>query len=194
MTILVDMDDVLELLVAGWVQYLNDKFGTEVTLDKVTDWDISLAFPMLTREQVFSVETDDRIWDYVKPMPGADEALRKLLVDGHEVFIVTASKYHSLKAKMENVLFRYFPYLSWEQVIITSRKDLIKGDILIDDGPHNMTGDHIRLLFESCHNRKFDEKSVGATRVRGWEEAYEQVCRITEEKKRENLIAAGGSV
>lgn len=183
MTILIDMDDVLERLVDGWVKYLNIQYDTGVSPDEVTDWNVGLSFPMLTREQVYSVETDDRLWDYVEPMPGADEALRKLIRDGHTIYIVTATKYQTLKAKMEKVLFRYFPYLSWDQVIITRDKHMIKGDVLIDDGPHNMTGDFIKLLFDARHNRGFDEKSVGAIRVHGWQEAYEQICRIAKEKE-----------
>ncbi|MDO5444156.1 MAG: hypothetical protein Q4F31_00860 [Eubacteriales bacterium] len=185
MTILIDMDDVLECLVAGWVKYLNIHFHTDVAPEDVTDWDVSLSFPMLTKEQVYSVETDDSLWDYVKPMPGADEALRKLMDDGHTIYVVTATKYQTLKAKMEKVLFRYFPYLTWNQVIITGNKHMIRGDVLIDDAPHNMTGDFVKLLFDSGHNRNFDEKSVGAIRVHGWQEAYEQICRIAKEKESE---------
>ena len=172
MTILVDMDDVIEKLVDGWVDYNNEKFGTDVKPEDVRDWNMSLAFPTLTREQVYAAEMDEALWDRVKPMPGADEALRALIADGHDVYIVTATRYETLKAKMEKVLFRYFPYLSWDRVIITSNKHLIRGDVLIDDGPHNLTGgDYKKILFDANHNRSFDESSVGAVRVRSWEEA-----------------------
>ena len=183
MTVLVDMDDVMETLVAGWVEYLNDRFGTRVDPKDVHDWNMSLAFPMLTHEQVYSAETDDALWDYVKPMPGAAEALLKMREDGHEIYVVTAAHYASLRAKMEKVLFSYFPFLDWAHVIVTRNKHLIKGDVLIDDGPHNMAGgDYKKILFDAGHNRLFDESSVGAVRVRGWDEAYREVCRIAREK------------
>lgn len=172
MTVLVDMDDVIEKLVDGWVDYNNEKFGTDVKPEDVKDWNMSLAFPTLTREQVYAAEMDESLWDRVKPMPGADEALRSLIADGHDVYIVTATRYETLRAKMDKVLFRYFPYLSWNNVIITSNKHLIRGDVLIDDGPHNlMGGDYRKILFDANHNRNFDETSVGAVRVRSWEEA-----------------------
>lgn len=182
MVILVDMDDVLECLVAGWVECLNEQYGTDVCPDAVNDWNIGKAFPSLTHEQVYAVECDECLWDHVKPMPGADEGLRTLLSDGHTVYIVTATKYQTLKSKMEKVLFHYFPYLTWDQVIITSHKELIKGDILIDDGPHNMSGgEHRKILFDACHNRSFDESTVGAVRVRNWAEACAEVRRIAAE-------------
>ena len=111
MTILVDMDDVLEKLVCGWVAYLNEKYGISVKPEDVNDWDMSKAFPMLSHEQVYNAVNDDRLWDFVEPMPGAVEGMRKLIADGHEVYVVTASDYQTLRAKMDKVLFRYFPFM-----------------------------------------------------------------------------------
>lgn len=179
MTILVDMDDVLEQLVAGWVAYLNERFGTNKSTEDVRSWNVSLAFPELTHEQVYSAVSDDHLWDLVKPMPGAVETLKKLIDEGHEVYIVTATGYETLRAKMEKVLFRYFPFLSWKQVIITENKQMIRGDILIDDGPHNMTGGtYKKILFSANHNRDFDEAAVGAERVENWDEVYLAIKRI----------------
>lgn len=176
MTILVDMDDVLEQLAVAWIEYVNEHFGTSVSIQDTHAWDLSLAFPTLTKEQVYSAELDDALWSRVKPMPGADEGLRRLIAAGHEIYIVTATYYKTLPAKMEEVLFRYFPYIDWEHVIITSNKQMIKGDILIDDGPHNLSGgDYYRILFEAHHNKEFDESSIGAVRVKSWREACERV-------------------
>ena len=101
------------------------------------------------------------------------------MAEGHEIYVVTATHYKTLRAKMERVLFRYFPFLDWSHVIITENKHLIRGDVLIDDGPHNLTGGTYRkILFEAGHNLSFDEKSVGAVRVRSWEEACAEVRRI----------------
>lgn len=184
MTILVDMDDVMEQLVAGWIALLNERYGTNTRYEDVTSWNIAEAFPTLTEEQVYAVEMEDVFWDYVEPMPGADEALRRMIADGHEIFVVTATKYQTLRKKMETVLFPNFPYIDWHHVIVTYNKHLIKGDVLIDDGPHNLTrGDFRKILFTRGHNQDFDESSVGAIRVRNWEEAYQAVCRIASEKE-----------
>lgn len=182
MRILVDMDDVLEQLVQGWTAYMHDRYGTTTTAEDVHDWDMTKAFPGLSREQVYGAVDDDTLWDYVKPMPGAPEALKKLMDDGHEVYIVTATDYRTLCAKMDKVLFRYFPFLEWQQVIITRNKHLIKGDILIDDGPHNMQGgDYRKILYSANHNLDFDEDSVNAIRCADWNEVLSAVERIRQE-------------
>ena len=184
MTILVDMDDVLEQLVAGWIELLNERYGTTTTYEDVTSWNVAEAFPTLTEDQVYSVELEDVLWDHVKPMPGADEALRRMMADGHEIYVVTATKYETLRKKMEAVLFPNFPYIDWRHVIVTHNKAMIRGDVLIDDGPHNFEGVTCRkLLFDRGHNQGFDESSVGALRVHSWEEAYREVCKIAKERE-----------
>ena len=107
MTILVDMDDVLEQLLDGMIRYINSRYGTKTTLDDIREWELASAFPGLSREQIYSPELDPDFWKDVKPMPGADEALQKLIADGHEIYIVTASLYQTLPEKMDEALFRY---------------------------------------------------------------------------------------
>ena len=110
LTILVDMDDTVENLAEAWVAYLNARHQTSTNLSDITDWDISKAFPTLTKEQVYAPLFEDAFWSWVKPMKGASEALQKLIADGHTVLIVTTSNYQTLAAKMEQVLFRYRYY------------------------------------------------------------------------------------
>lgn len=58
-----------------------------------------------------------------------------------------------------------FPFLHWSQFIIASKKQLIYGDYLIDDG-----GNYKGILFDRPHNRLFDDKAAGLTRVYTWDE------------------------
>ena len=109
MTILVDMDDVLEQLLDGMIRYINSRYGTKTTLDDIREWELASAFPGLSREQIYSPELDPDFWKDVKPMPGADEALQKLIADGHEIYIVTASLYQTLPEKMDEVQVRPQP-------------------------------------------------------------------------------------
>ena len=48
LTILVDMDDVLENLVECWVDELNKKCGSSLCEEDITDWRIAKFFPSLT--------------------------------------------------------------------------------------------------------------------------------------------------
>ena len=190
LTILVDMDDTLEDLCTPWVQYLNEKYGTAVTTDDIKDWHIAKVFPTLTREQVFEPLATEGFWERVKPLPKAYENICKLKYDGHRIFIVTASDpIISVPMKLEKVLFRYFPFFSCNDVIITAQKQTIRGDILVDDAPHNLeNGNYKRILMNAPHNRFFDEKSIGAARVCDWDTVYRLISKYACEKYQNPML------
>ena len=125
---------------------------------------------------------EDDFWDCVKPIDGASETLQKLIADGHKVLIVTTSNYHTLASKMERVLFKYFPFLTWNDVIITSHKQLVNGDVLIDDGTHNLEGgNYFKILMTAQHNKKYDAEANGMFRVETWAEVYSAITLLAEE-------------
>lgn len=180
LTLLVDMDDTIEDLLGAWLTYLNQKHGTNVGKDDITQWDISAAFPSLSKQQVYEPILLNDFWKTVKPKDGAYDALEKMLADGHSIYIVTASNHETLHTKMECVLFRYFPFLSWNNVIVTSNKQMIKGDILIDDGVHNLIGgEYVGILMDAPHNKNFPNDEFGITRVYNWEDAYGVVTKMS---------------
>jgi len=179
MRILVDMDDTIEQLLDAWVSRANEKFGRDVSLDEITGWNVAAPYSGLTREDIYGVTYEPGFWSGVKPMPGAAEALKHFMDEGHEVYIVTATEIEHVEEKMKGLLFRYFPFLSWNQVIITGRKQLIRGDVLIDDGIHNLEGgDYRKILFTAPHNRFYDAEANGMTRVNTWEEVIEIIDRM----------------
>lgn len=179
MIILVDMDDTIENLTEAWINYANKRFGTTVNAADITTWDPSEAFPTVSHEDMYALLLEDELYETVEPFENAAYYLQKIISDGHEIFIVTNSPYQVMKAKMEKVLFRHFPFIDWKHVIITGNKHLVRGDVLIDDGIHNLEkGDYSKLLFSAPHNRGFDAERNGMVRVNCWEEVYKAVTEI----------------
>ncbi len=171
MVILVDMDDTIEQLLKTWLKRVNEQWGRDVKPDDIREWNMAVAYPGLTREQVYGVADMPGFWKDVEPVPGAAEALKHFMDEGHEVYIVTATEISHAAEKMRDVLFRYFPFLKWEQVIITGRKQLIRGDVLIDDGIHNLEGGEYRkILVTAPYNRDYDAEANGMIRVHNWDE------------------------
>lgn len=174
-----DMDDTIEHLVAAWISWLNAKHNLDVKYDDIKDWNISLFYPTLTQSQVFEPLNQDDFWKTVQPMPDAIIYIKKLIDEGFSFYICTASHYNALKTKMEEVLFKYFPYLNWKNVIVTQNKQLIKCDVLVDDGAHNILGDYIGLLKDAPYNKEFDEHAhLSVMRVHDWEEIYNLIHQI----------------
>lgn len=170
------MDDTIENLLVAWVDILNERYGTHVSANEVHDWSMPQFFPSLTEKQVYAPLYEDTFWDKVKPIPGANVYLKRLIDDGHNVYIVTSSNYQTLKAKMEKVLFRFFPMIDWNHVIVTSNKQMIRGDVLVDDGLHNhVGGKYLKILMDAPHNRNINASKHGIIRVKSWAGVYRVV-------------------
>ncbi len=183
MVILVDMDDTIEYLLQAWVKGVNEKYGYAVTVEEITDWDVSAAFPGLSFEQVYEIPVQPGFWKTVRPIPGAAEAMQRFMAAGHEVYVVTATPYPSVPEKMTDFLFKYFPFLTWDQLIITSRKQLIRGDVLIDDGIHNLKdGNYIKILMTAPHNRDYDAEANGMIRVNSWKEVETVIQTLSKQR------------
>ena len=186
MTILVDMDDTMEQQLAAWVRDANEAYGTHVRYEDITDWDVSKAFPGLTREQVYAIPMRPGFWLGVEPIPGAREALERLTAAGHEVLVVTATPFASVPEKIEGFLFKHFPFLTWDQVIITGKKQRVRGDVLIDDGVHNLEGgDYVKLLMTAPHNQTYNAEANGMIRVNGWDEIEKTIASLSAGKTAE---------
>ena len=104
MVILVDMDDTIEQLLPAWVSRANEKYGTNVTLDQITDWNVAAPYPGVTKEEIYSVTYEPGFWSSIEPMPGAAEALKHFMDEGHKVFIVTATEPEHVEEKMKGLL------------------------------------------------------------------------------------------
>ena len=101
-------------------------------------------------------------------MPGAQEAVQKLM-QHFEVYIVSAALEFplSLHEKYE-WLGEHFPFISWRHIIFCGDKSIIGTDYMIDDHVKNLdTCKGKTLIFSAGHNINIDRH----TRVNDWNEA-----------------------
>ena len=78
----------------------------------------------------------DMVLDFstFEPMPGAIDAIKKLEDMGHDLFIATTPPWNHPDAwgQKRDWVEKHFPIFK-RKMFLTHRKDLLKGDILIDD-------------------------------------------------------------
>ena len=180
MKILLDFDEVLNTMVSHWVDTLNCVYGTSVIFEDVIEWNMRKAFPTLTEDEIYNPLHLQTFWNNVEIMPGAKEGIQKLLSQGHEIYIVTSAHPDTIKWKAE-WLQRELPEISWAQVIVANDKSLIKGDVLIDDGLHNLyRGNYKKVLFDKPWNRQVDKSKLTDTihRVHNWEEIVKLIKEL----------------
>jgi 5'(3')-deoxyribonucleotidase len=172
--VLVDMDDTATWLLPVWVKHLNQKHNLNVDWHDIKEWDMTLAFPTLSREQIYEPLATEEIWDEVTPREGAVEALTWLHECGiYEIFICTSTDYRNIKPKYEKVISKYFPFIDWKHFIVISRKQMVKADYIIDDAPHNLVGgcQKHRILISMPHNENFNLGDTGIERADTWANA-----------------------
>jgi len=99
----------------------------------LTDFKLGCKLQGLDQKQM---NAPDKHVDYgqLPIMFGAVGAVAALEAMGHELFIASTPPWRQPKAWMDKRLWveEYFPSLK-RKVVLTHRKDLLKGDILIDD-------------------------------------------------------------
>jgi 5'(3')-deoxyribonucleotidase len=173
------MDDTLTYFVKPLVEWHNKKYGFNIDPETVTDWNLELFFPDLTLYEIFEPMWHEEFWKTVKPRDNSNYWLKKLIDDGHDVYVCTNTHYKVATMKMETVLFKYFPYLTNKNLIIMKNKQMIRCDYLIDDGAHNIVGPYKGLLMDMPHNRKFEHE--GIIRIHNFKEVYEIITQDAQE-------------
>ena len=182
--IVVDADDVLENFLDVWVNELNERYGLNYTVEAMKQWDMKSNIPNLTEEEIYSPLKDDSLWEMLMPKRDAVKFLEQLQADGHNVYICTThTTFETIKTKLFR-LQELFPFIDASQYIVASDKNMIRADIMIDDGVHNFASINypcIKLLFDRPHNRSIDCAYTDMTRVESWDAIYSIVSALSNE-------------
>ena len=133
-TLLIDQDDVLAEYIQGVTQAYNEKYNTCISAKECVSWDLYQVFG----EEVETVMHEPDLFRKLEPVKDAIEVFKRLYTSNlFEMYIVTAANAKSVPAKVEWIK-EHLPFFPIDRVIICQRKNMIKGDFLLDDGMHNI--------------------------------------------------------
>lgn len=175
--ICIDMDDTIEYLLPAWLRWLDNQYNFKVTPEMINSWDITEYFPHLTAEQICKPLSIPEFWDTVNPMNDAIKYIPKIIEDGHKVYICTSTDYRIAKEKFDRCLFKHFPFIDKNNVIICHNKQIIDCDILVDDGIHNLIGGkYLGILLTSPCNANINvDLYENIYRTRNWADIYDLI-------------------
>ncbi len=182
MIILIDLDNVTADLMKKWLDTYNSEFGDNLTADQVTTWSIEqhavkcspLEFHKIVERISFFADLD--------VFPHAIEVTARLQDAGHNLYFVTATPYDNPTGAYDkyNWVEKHFPHMGKSKVIHAHHKYMVKGDILLDDGPINLQHfPGIKVAMSAPYNQNV----VVNYRVAGWLEFEKVVHKITAMKK-----------
>jgi 5'-nucleotidase len=132
--LLIDMDGVLCDLVGKWFAVYNREHNDAIRLEQMTHWGPHLY--ARKGKAIYRYLTQPGFFRDLAPIPGAIAGMRKLHAWGHELVIVTAAK-NGHRDKMEWV-HEHLPFLPPGNIVFAHRKELVRGDVMFDDAPHNL--------------------------------------------------------
>lgn len=167
LVVLLDVDDLVAECNGAALRHFNASNGTKYVLEDIVSWTCQ------TVKRYRHLFVDPNFVRNQPLVPGAENFVRALMDRGCEVVFVTSTECEQARREW---LDRNFPFVPKENRIFTSRKDLVEGDVLFDDAPHNIHKSRVRypILMRKPWNRDV----TGVMAVDGFDEALLYIDHI----------------
>ena len=184
--IIIDVDGVLSNTHLPWLNLYNAEWDDNLQIKDITKWEMHELVKPECGKLIYEYLKDPILYQQSPIIHGAKEGVEFLKEFG-EVYFVTSGLFTS---KFEWLYdFGFIPdnddWRFINNIIVTSDKSMISGDVIIDDYAKNLIGDRkLKLLFDRPWNQRPVAHDV--TRVHGWDEitkiiswgpAWEEILR-----------------
>ena len=189
MTVKIDVDGVIRDIISAMCGLYNERFGGNMCIEDVDDYDINNGFPSVLEEtgtdpvRYFFTDHAEEIFETVsKPFDGVKESIDRLRGRGIKVVIVTWQ--FTLKNIKHTLDFLEMHGIKYDDICFTRDKWIINGDYLIDDNPEFILDERDKskkIIVDTPYNRYVSNKYV---RVKSLKEAVDYIID-KENKERE---------
>ena len=180
MIIAVDVDNTLCNLQEVVIDLFNQRYSSHYTVDDFTEYDVINVLPTQDAIVMKDMYGESGLYNKVKPMPGAQESLEKLINLGHSVYLVTDA---IPKTYGEKVAFikRFFPCIDDGHIVAMKHKWMFKADIMIEDNLQALLAKpyYHRICFNQPWNQANDWVH-DIHRVSSWNEIVAVVNKIND--------------
>lgn len=181
MTIVCDVDNVLNDLQDVVVDIFNKCYGKEYTLDDFTDYNVENVLPLQEAINMKKIYGQIGLYNAIKPIPGAQDGLQKLIDAGHKVYLVSDVIPNTYGEKVD-WLNHFFPFIDNSHIIAMKHKQLLKCDIMIEDNMHTLLSgvNYGRVCMDYPWNRCANDWAYDIYRCSNWDEIVDAVNQINE--------------
>ena len=158
MTILIDIDSTIADILTPWLKSYNNKYKDNLKPKDIVDWNVHIFTKPECGEKIYDFIKNPKLYNRVKPIPGALEAITALRDMGLRIVFVTHFEPGFSYAKFD-WLKRYGFMTDDNDYVETRDKNLIKGSCLIDDNIDNVTQfSELGILYSTFQNKKYNYK------------------------------------
>ena len=187
MIICVDCDNVLNNLAEKTLELYNLRSGKNIQLNDITTYSFYDCLPMEDADGIIALFKEKELWDSLKPLPGAQIALNKLIKAGHEIYIATATDSYNFEWKVQ-WLAKYYSFIPTDNIIRIVNKSLLNVDMLIEDNLDNLKRGFCEPI---CLDYPWNQNSsidyiFDIHRIKSWYEIEDVINNIEEENRKWN--------
>lgn len=164
--LLLDMDEVVVDFTRAWIDRFREKTGISLNREDWEAWDLKRILPDDVFHGFVATLREPGFFRHLPPMDGAIEGIKELN-EQYDIVFLTASSQYAYNDKY-HWIEEHLSFVNKPNLILTHRKDLVIGDYLVDDAPHNLLQSpaKTKIIFDAPWNRKLTQFK----RVRNWGE------------------------
>ncbi len=157
--LIIDLDETVVQFLDELLKRYNYKYNQKICLNDIEDYDMSTTL----NYDYKSIFMSSGFFVSLNPFPNAVNTLKKLQDNGNEIIISSDCLGEPTIAQDKLIwIRRYLHFIPRKNIMLGSRKDLLKGDIIFDDAPkfiNNFDG------FTVVNNRPYNQDVSADFRV-----------------------------
>jgi len=174
----VDLDTTLNNLEKVWIERYNKDWGDNLTSADMISWDPTKYVKPECGKKIYNYFYEPGFFRNLGIKEHAKEVM-EFLWNHFDVYIVS-SAHPNVVADKWAWIQEHLPFIPYGHFIPLTKKDLLKMDYLIDDGPHNIESfSGTGILFDMPYNHYLMNRYY---RVKNWREIYMYFKRLVENK------------
>ena len=179
----IDIDNTINNLQEAVTNLFNERYGTNYTLDTFDQYDIANVLSVKESNIMQDMYGESGIYDKVKPLSGSQDVLKKLIKNGHSVYLVTDAIPCIYEEKVKWVQ-HFFPFINEANIIAMKHKHLFKCDVMIEDNLHNLlAGQHYdRICINYKWNNDIYDDVYGIYRCNNWNDVMNAVNQLNDKE------------
>lgn len=185
MTIISDIDGVLNDLVPKTLELYNSRTGKNISISDITTYNFADCLPKEDADGIVELFKEKELWDSLSPLFDAQMYLKELLNEGHQIYLATATDPINFEWKCQWIA-KYFPFIAEDKIIRIIDKSLLRADVMIEDCLDNLIGNICeRIVMDHPWNRdKSKEYAYDIHRAYNFKDVIDIIHNIEKESKK----------
>ena len=154
MRIICDMDEVIVDMMNPLLKRYNEKYSSDITIEDITQWELPQDMKDIYQQEYF--------FHNLGAIEGALDGVEQLIAWGHDVIIATNHSGDGFIAGEKVEWIEIFLPKLQKNMMIGARKDLLQGDVIIDDNADYLINSPcpIKICMDRPWNRELQERQI----------------------------------